>query len=75
VNANRGPWRVPPEDGFSNKARAFSQTEKVALSSQLLGWGRLFSGLGERQFVLGTEEASDVWTLVGQGVAPRYAWV
>ena len=30
---------------------------------------------GEAQFVLGTEQASDVWTLVGEGIAPRHALV
>jgi hypothetical protein len=29
----------------------------------------------EAQFVLGTEEASDVLRVVGDGIAPRHAWV
>jgi serine/threonine protein kinase/WD40 repeat protein len=30
---------------------------------------------GETQFVLGTEKAADVWTIAGEGVAPRHALV
>jgi serine/threonine protein kinase len=30
---------------------------------------------GETQFVLGTEQAADVWTIVGEGVAARHALV
>ena len=30
---------------------------------------------GETQFVLGTEQAGDVWTIAGEGVAPRHALV
>ena len=30
---------------------------------------------GETQFVLGTEQAADVWTIAGEGVAPRHALV
>jgi hypothetical protein len=30
---------------------------------------------GEAQFVLGTEEAPDVLTVAGEGIAPRHAWV
>jgi len=30
---------------------------------------------GETQFVLGSEKAADVWTLQGEGVAARHAWV
>ena len=29
----------------------------------------------ETQFALGTEEASDVLRLAGEGIAPRHAWV
>ena len=29
----------------------------------------------EAQFVLGTEEAPDVLTVAGEGIAPRHAWV
>ncbi len=28
---------------------------------------------GEPQFVIGTEEAADVFTITGEGVAPRHA--
>ena len=30
---------------------------------------------GESQFVVGTETASDVFTVVGEGVMVRHAWV
>ena len=30
---------------------------------------------GESQFVIGTETASDVFTVVGDGVKARHAWV
>ena len=30
---------------------------------------------GESQFVIGTEAASDVFTIHGEGVAARHAWV
>jgi serine/threonine protein kinase/formylglycine-generating enzyme required for sulfatase activity len=30
---------------------------------------------GETQFVIGTEEAADVFTIAGDDVAPRHAWV
>ncbi len=30
---------------------------------------------GESQFVVGTETASDVFTVQGDGVMPRHAWV
>jgi predicted Ser/Thr protein kinase len=30
---------------------------------------------GQTQFVLGTDQSSDVWTLAGEGVAPRHALV
>ena len=30
---------------------------------------------GESQFVIGTETASDVFTIHGEGVAARHAWV
>ncbi len=30
---------------------------------------------GETQFVIGTHEAADVFTISGEGVAPRHAWV
>ena len=30
---------------------------------------------GETQFVLGTEQAGDMWTIAGEGVAPRHALV
>ena len=30
---------------------------------------------GESQFVVGTETASDVFTVQGEGIAPRHAWV
>ena len=30
---------------------------------------------GETQFVLGTEQAADVWTIAGEGVAARHALV
>jgi hypothetical protein len=30
---------------------------------------------GETQFVLGTEQAGDVWTIAGEGVAARHALV
>ena len=33
------------------------------------------AGTGEAQFVVGTETASDVFTVNGQGVLPRHAWV
>jgi hypothetical protein len=46
-------------------------------SFTLHGPGGILSALesGETQFVLGTEQAADVWTLVGEGVAPRHALV
>ena len=30
---------------------------------------------GEAQFVIGTETASDVFSVQGDGIAPRHAWV
>ena len=30
---------------------------------------------GESQFVIGTEIASDVFTIQGEGIMPRHAWV
>ncbi len=30
---------------------------------------------GESQFVIGTETASDVFTVNGEAIAPRHAWV
>ena len=30
---------------------------------------------GESQFVIGTETASEVFTVHGDGIAPRHAWV
>ena len=46
-------------------------------SFTLHGPGGILSTLdsGETQFVLGTEQASDVWTIAGEGVAPRHALV
>ncbi len=29
----------------------------------------------ESQFVIGSEESSDVWKIEGEGIAPRHAWV
>ena len=46
-------------------------------SFTLQGPGGLLSTLesGETQFVLGTEQAADVWTIAGEGVAVRHALV
>ncbi len=46
-------------------------------SFTLHGPGGILSTLesGETQFVLGTEQASDLWTIAGEGVAPRHALV
>ena len=46
-------------------------------SFTLHGPGGILSTLesGETQFVLGTEQAGDVWSLAGEGVAPRHALV
>jgi tRNA A-37 threonylcarbamoyl transferase component Bud32/tetratricopeptide (TPR) repeat protein len=46
-------------------------------SFTLHGPGGILSTLesGETQFVLGTEQAADVWTIAGEGVAPRHALV
>jgi hypothetical protein len=46
-------------------------------SFSLHGPGGILSALesGEAQFVLGTEQAADVWTLAGEGIAPRHALV
>jgi serine/threonine protein kinase/WD40 repeat protein len=46
-------------------------------SFTLHGPGGILSALesGETQFVLGTEQAADVWTIAGEGVAPRHALV
>jgi tRNA A-37 threonylcarbamoyl transferase component Bud32/tetratricopeptide (TPR) repeat protein len=46
-------------------------------SFTLHGPGGILSTLesGESQFVLGTEQAADVWTLAGEGVAARHALV
>jgi hypothetical protein len=46
-------------------------------SFTLHGPGGILSALdsGETQFILGTEHAANVWTIVGEGVAPRHALV
>ncbi len=46
-------------------------------SFTLHGPGGILSTLesGETQFVLGTEQAADVWTIAGEGVAARHALV
>ena len=46
-------------------------------SFTLHGSGGILGSLdsGETQFVLGTDQAADVWTLVGEGVAARHALV
>ena len=46
-------------------------------SFTLHGPGGILSSLesGETQFVLGTEQAADVWTIAGEGVAARHALV
>jgi hypothetical protein len=46
-------------------------------SFTLHGPDRILSGLEPRetQFVPGTEQVTDVWTIAGEGVAPRHAQV
>ena len=44
-------------------------------SFTLHGLSGILSALdsGETEFVQGTEQAADVWTIAGEGVAPRHA--
>ena len=60
------------------------QAEVFAKCSQMQTWSISLHGpsgiistvdTGEAQFVVGTETASDVFTVVCEGVMPRHAWV
>ena len=60
------------------------RAEVFAKSSQMQTWSITLHGpsgiiskvdTGEAQFVVGTETASDVFTVVCEGVMPRHAWV
>ena len=60
------------------------RAEVFAKSSQMQTWSITLHGpsgiiskvdTGESQFVVGTETASDVFTVVCEGVMPRHAWV